>query len=788
MPRRARAVGAGVLLAAVLGWQLAEGVPAYPYCKRSELAGGCGLRPCLFERGDERLHWVETSEGYTLCRGAGGALVFATGPKADGPGLACSSVAYNCSSRSPPASLVASSTGFGALSVGGAAWPRHVRPSPEEVDFAGDATAGRGLAAARPADMPRQLTVVERVRAARAAGRSLAAAGPVRVHAVVLLLKWKDHNASSLFPASAYDALVNKAGGDPQYAPSGSLQDVYAANLYGKITFSTPVVGWIESNYTEQQVSNKCDLLNTCGRQLKDAIVEALLYVQSTGLLDLRSLDADGDRVIDMVSVIHSGHGREFAAVVRSNGDNYGIHSHQGRVDRALPGGLPWAGLYNVNPGLWAEIGSPVREIGRIGVLAHESMHVLGLPDLYDMDYSSLGLGDWCLMAGGMWVGDQQYPSSLSAWCKEQLGVVAPVELFAQGRVEVQSQASAAGSVAKILLNAPRCANCSDEYLLVENRQRAGYDLYLPGGMPGLLVYHVDPNVKTGNDAESFPGNSTWPVQAHYMVSLIQADGRFELEKGVNFGDAGDVFQAANASALGDGAAPGLTSYRSLALDKCSGVRLSGISMATGAAGATGAMQFNLTFTTTNCSGAVVPGSRATPVPTAPIAPPPTAAPGWFCPAEYYGALDGCDCNCGPARDPDCNNASQTLFCDGDEAPNSICTAAGYCVGPTASPSAPTSTAPTARPTGASGMPSASETASPTTSGPSATGPGSAGGEQTGSSGALATAISAGLGLLLGAAAVALLLRRRRQIAASALEPNKQAGSQLAPLDPGADL
>jgi hypothetical protein len=43
----------------------------------------------------------------------------------------------------------------------------------------------------------------------------------------------------------------------------------------------------------------------------------------------------------------------------------------------------------------------------------------------------------------------------------------------------------------------------------------------------------------------------------------------------------------------------------------------------------------------------------------------------WTCPSDYYGTLDGCDCDCG-AWDPDCNTAGQKLYgCS--SAPNMIC-------------------------------------------------------------------------------------------------------------------
>ena len=40
-----------------------------------------------------------------------------------------------------------------------------------------------------------------------------------------------------------------------------------------------------------------------------------------------------------------------------------------------------------------------------IGVMVHELGHDIGLPDLYDTDDSSAGIGDWSVMASGSWSG-----------------------------------------------------------------------------------------------------------------------------------------------------------------------------------------------------------------------------------------------------------------------------------------------------------------------------------------------------------------------------------------------
>ena len=50
---------------------------------------------------------------------------------------------------------------------------------------------------------------------------------------------------------------------------------------------------------------------------------------------------------------------------------------------------------YNINPGVWDVCSS---QIARIGVVAHEASHFLGLPDLYDPS-GGAGIGVYCLMS-----------------------------------------------------------------------------------------------------------------------------------------------------------------------------------------------------------------------------------------------------------------------------------------------------------------------------------------------------------------------------------------------------
>jgi hypothetical protein len=78
--------------------------------------------------------------------------------------------------------------------------------------------------------------------------------------------------------------------------------------------------------------------------------------------------------------------------------------------------------------------------------------------------------------------------------------------------------------------------NIGPEYFLVENRQRVGYDFYLPNS--GLLIWHID-EIKTGNTQEWYPGQAG---ANHYKVALEQADTLFEMDRHLDQGDAADVY------------------------------------------------------------------------------------------------------------------------------------------------------------------------------------------------------------------------------------------------------
>lgn len=256
--------------------------------------------------------------------------------------------------------------------------------------------------------------------------------------------------------------------------------------------------------------------------------------------VDLGPYDNDGNGYVDAFVVVHAGGGGE------ATGEPGDIWSHKWVLpeEYAADGTRIYAYL-------------TIPEDARIGVSAHELGHLLfGLPDLYDIDDTSEGIGNWCLMGGGSWNGGGDLPAHPSAWCKLQQGWVSQVEVERAGTVTFQD-VKAGRTVHRLRREGMR----SSEYFLVENRQQTGYDALIPGG--GLLVWHIDDEQRDNSD------------ENHQLVGLLQADGRRDLERNRNRGDAGDCYPGTTAnSALTPTSTPSTRAYAG----QDTGVSLTGIS------------------------------------------------------------------------------------------------------------------------------------------------------------------------------------------------------------------
>lgn len=300
----------------------------------------------------------------------------------------------------------------------------------------------------------------------------------------------KNHYSEMLFSSGTY--------------PTGSMHDYFTECSYGKLDVTGDVFGWyrMPQNYTYYT-----DGQNGFGSYPKNVqkLVEDAIIAANTDV-DFSDYDLDGDGVVDALFIIHAGPGAE----VTGNANQ--IWSHRWSIASMTVDGVKITD-YTMEP-----------EDGKIGVFSHELTHVFNIPDLYDTDYSSNGVGKWCLMASGSWLNGGNTPGHPCAWVKHKLGWA----------TQINPQTDAVGATLpdvesndKIMRLWTGGSN-SDEYFLLEYRKKKGFDANLPS--EGLLIYHIDDTKSSNSD------------EGHYLVAVEQADGKLDLETKRNTGDAGDPF------------------------------------------------------------------------------------------------------------------------------------------------------------------------------------------------------------------------------------------------------
>jgi hypothetical protein len=155
------------------------------------------------------------------------------------------------------------------------------------------------------------------------------------------------------------------------------------------------------------------------------------------------------------------------------------------------------------------------------------------------------------------WDTTQNWPSLLSAYSRHLVEWVEVVEVTYSQDIKV-SVSCDSDIVYKIKHRMPS-DDCGEEYFLIENRGACGYDIRLKEGTidrQGIVIWHVDhtsllgQNIEgtdvIGYDTQKPPTDAAWPG-IHSRLSLLPADGQFELETNKNRGNEYDAFRKSKA-------------------------------------------------------------------------------------------------------------------------------------------------------------------------------------------------------------------------------------------------
>ena len=490
----------GVVALSLLVSPVALAINASPDAVELRQPDGTHIR--LFPKGDEFLHWFEDENRYAVVREKG-QYVYAT------------------------------------LAIDG-----KLAPSGWLVGRVNPAVLGlqQGLKPSREAQRAQRINALPPdLRPSAAASSGPISDLPSRVKAagtvknLVILCKFADHDSTKIRPRADYVTIFNAVGGDATLAPTGSVKDYFTEVSYGTVNLQSTVVAWVTLPHPEAFYGGGNDGTGTYPGNGQGMVEDALKLADP--LVNFSDFDTDNDGYIDAITIIHSG----YAAETGGGAGNW-MWSHKWSL-WPLPGGKWTSGDKNANgvpvkvydyhteAALWSTAGN---EITRVGVICHETGHFFGLPDLYDSDNSSEGIGSYCLMANS-WGFDntQRHPPHFSAWCKIQLGFVTPKVISAGDYSAPRAETSK--TIFKV-----QSGYGSNEYLLIENRQPYGFQKDMPKG--GLAIWHIDDSM-TGNTKEGYPGQLGWPQNGnHYRVALLQADGRYDMEHGTNRGDSTDLY------------------------------------------------------------------------------------------------------------------------------------------------------------------------------------------------------------------------------------------------------
>jgi M6 family metalloprotease-like protein len=225
--------------------------------------------------------------------------------------------------------------------------------------------------------------------------------------------------------------------------PPQTLSQFYTEISYGNINMTGAVYGWHQLSQNDTYYEGPAGCYGTCSSgNIAQFITETLNAWDPTvnfGQYDNDGPDGvpnsgDDDGYVDFVAFVHPEVGAEC-------GGNNNIWSHRWTIysarrvqtgtgsvytsnDPAAGGGFIKLNDYTAQPALNCGGASVID----IGVFCHEFGHAFGLPDLYDTDGGSAGVGHWCLMGSGSWNSVTQ-PSHMSAWCKNELGWVNLIEM-----------------------------------------------------------------------------------------------------------------------------------------------------------------------------------------------------------------------------------------------------------------------------------------------------------------------------------------------------------------------
>ena len=257
-----------------------------------------------------------------------------------------------------------------------------------------------------------------------------------------------------------------------------------------------------------------------------DMVVEACSIANANYAVDFTRYDNDSDGYVDFVYLIYAGKGEADGGAANT------IWPHSWDVYSAAASGYAsfsksqyyaratFDGKRVLNYACSGEIDGQTGKRAGIGTIVHEYSHVIGLPDLYDIDYgqnyeNEATPGAWHVMDGGSYNNDGNTPPNYTIYDKYFLGWKTPTNPGATAQNLSLKAAGTDGYNAYQITtsgNSLLTATNTNTVYYIENRQQSGWDAHVPGH--GLVIWKLMYNQSVWNDnaPNATPGTIRYAV------------------------------------------------------------------------------------------------------------------------------------------------------------------------------------------------------------------------------------------------------------------------------------
>ena len=341
------------------------------------------------------------------------------------------------------------------------------------------------------------------------------------------------------------------------FGATSSVSDFYDEMSYGKLaitpasessgTANDGVVGWVTlpiNHPNTGSLDSEADYA-AAHNTVRQAIIAADPYV------NFAAYDTNGNGVIEPrelhITVIAAGYETAYGGEAAQCGNSvwghrWAIGGHSVTAP-TVDGKTAGSAGYMLFGEQHCTSSNPPGHHATIGIMAHELGHDFNFPDLYDTDFSSEGIGNWSLMAGGSWnytAGQYQgaTPAGLDPFTRTYQDWVTPAQIGGSDVTVPLGQVETNQRIVRLLDNPNgidwnfNSQSGTGQYFLIENRQKVGYDAGLPGC--GVLIWHVDETRSSGSGANANDSDR--------LIDLEEADGLNQMDSAGHRGDAGDPY------------------------------------------------------------------------------------------------------------------------------------------------------------------------------------------------------------------------------------------------------